>query len=142
MKIKMKERMITADWIVADDSGTVMCYNNGIFLLKGKLQDVTNLFPESIYAFQGLIVRVLDETNTVTIVKLPSMSSNKTDFKIEFFHNETEYVSSYSESRMRYFDSSIALAKLWRLDLGDDIKKQIVSMYKSIRTYYGRRESV
>ncbi len=140
MKIKMKERMITSDYVIADDSGTVMCYSDGNFRLTGKLQDVTNLFPESIYAFQGLILKVMADEGVTYLVKLSTNPVRSANFKIEFFHNASEYVSTYSESRMRYFDSCIALAKIWRLDLGDDIKKQIVSMYRSIRTYYDRKE--
>lgn len=139
MKIKMKERMITSDYVIADDSGTVMCYSNGNFKLTGKIQDVMNLFPESIYAFQGLILKVVSDEDTY-LVKLSPSPERSANFKIEFFHNKLDYVSSYCETRMRYFDSCIALAKIWRLDLGDDIRKQIVSMYRSIRTYYDRKE--
>lgn len=110
----------------------VSFFQDGQNIFSGTLEDILNLFPESPYAFQGLIVKFVDDDGIHHTVKLLADEEHK--FRCDIFRDSD---SHYISEKVRFFEEVISLARMWRLDLSDMVRKDIVNVYKGLCMVYG-----
>lgn len=126
--------MTKIDYMMVDGNLGVTFYSKNQFVFNGTLESILNLFPESPHAFQGLIVKFVDENGIHHTVKLNASENGR--FHCEFFKDHK--VESYIlEKRLYFFEETISLATMWRLNLSDRVRKNIVDVFKGLCEIYG-----
>ena len=127
-------KVYEVDTIGIDKNGFVTGYKDGGFIEAGQIIRIDNLFPDmkDPAAFHGLEIIV----SVCKMYGLMYTAAFRIDLKdldaIQFLKHSYDYTNPDSIDAMECHKAILALAKMYRMDLGIDVDDSIIKLYDEI----------
>ena len=127
-------KVYDVDTIGIDKNGFVTGYKDGGFIEAGQIIRIDNLFPDmnDSLSFHGLEIIV----SVCKMYGLLHTAAFRIDLKdldaIQFLKHSYDYTNSDSADAMECHKAILALAKMYRMDLGIDVDDSIMKLYDEI----------